>query len=242
MKKKLRILILLLIAIFMFPFSIMLTGCSHGSMEVRFYDINYNLIESKVYEYEKYDNSGNYSLPVRKIVVPVAPQLDGYEHRGWYNLGYGEFKPLHKESYLFDFENNNWVGSDYGISFLAAYKIKDDGWVYSGNDTNAFIWEYGTYSSPAINLVEGYNYIRLDKTTKTEKLKYCKIFENGGDGHYVESLEILDKYGFKLSDIDVSSEIWENLEQQASNTDSFIIKIKVTTAFEAGIMIGSDIS
>ena len=37
-------------------------------------------------------------------------------------------------------------------------------------------------------------------------------------------------------------EKWENIEQQTSNTGSFIIKIKATTAFEAGIMIGSDIS
>ena len=243
MKKINKVLIVMIISIFILPFSITLTGCSHGNMEVRFYDINYNLIESKVYAYEKYDNSGDYGLPAEKIIVPDAPQLGGYENIGWYKSGYGEPKPFDEISHsIFDFEDGTWFGSDYGISFIAAYKIKDDGWVYSGNDTNAFLWESGTYASPAIKLVEGYNYIKFDKITTTEKLKYCQIFENGGDGNYVESLEILDQYGFKLSDIDVSSEKWENIEQQTSNTSSFIIKIKATTSFEAGIMIGSDIS
>ena len=83
MKKINKILMVALVAIFVFPFSIILTGCSHGNMSVRFYDVNYNVIESKIYEYEKIDNSGNYGLSVKKIVVPTAPQLGGYENIGW---------------------------------------------------------------------------------------------------------------------------------------------------------------
>ena len=161
-----------------------------------------------------------------------------YTFNGWYSYDNNDFKNI-KE---YDISSENYqTGTNATYEYVALMEIKDDGWVYSGQNANAFVWDQGEYASVAINLSAGDNYIKFDKTIGTEKLKLCKVFVNGGSGNYVQSLEILDNNGIKISDIDLSDNVWENLQQEATNTSSYIIKIKTTTAFEAGIMIGSNL-
>lgn len=166
--------------------------------------------------------------------------MAGYKFIGWYSYANNNFKYLNDV----DISKENFsVGSDSVYKYVALMEIKDEGWIYEGSGTNAnaFVWEgeNRNHATPAIMLNEGDNYIRFDKEIATKKLQYCEVFENGGSGNYVESMEIFDHNGIKLKDIDVAPDQWENLEQQEADVGSFIIIIKATTRFEAGITIGA---
>lgn len=166
-----------------------------------------------------------------------------YTFKGWYGFINGDMSLM--QDYDISKENYN-IGTNSTYSYVALLEIKQDGWNYSGDNQNAFVWEEGTYASPAIKLFSGDNYIRFDKKTTTEALKYCEVFVNGGNGNYISSVELYDDRGFPLQDVDLSNNIWEtsvyNPDQYANKVSSYIIKISVTKNFEAGIMIGSDIN
>ena len=224
--------------------AVMFTGCSNKKLTVNFYDRDLNLISTSQYDYENSDNSGNAGVNNKKIVAPEAPIITGYINTGWYFPCYGDgYKNLESTRRLWNPDENVWFGSDSSLNFVAAYELSDNGWNYDGQERNAFLWTGSQYASPAIQLVQGENYVRFDKTTTEYALKYCKVFENGSDnlGH-IENVQIFDNKAFLVEDIDLSLNVWENQTLQANKTGSFVIKITTTKAFEAGILIGADIS
>lgn len=243
MKKLKRILLFALMLVIVFPFSMILTGCSHGSIEVRFYDPDYIQICADKYEFKQYED--RWGVLIDSIVPPSSiSQLDGYEVSGW-----KRFDPLTYEIYDYDkiwkFDGTHGL---YQFSldqcFVAVCEIKDSGWVYYGNGeyANAFEWSSGKYASISLNLQKGSNTIRFDKTNETETLRRLKIFENGGNGHYIKNIEIRDANGCRvgLSTNNFNENIYfDNLN--SIDATSFIIHIETTQAFEAGVMIGADL-
>ena len=242
-----KIVIFILTVALILPFSILFTGCSNKQLTVNFYDTELNIISSKQYAYQKMDNSGNYGVYNKNICAPNAPILTGYDNVGWHMCSYGEVDKEMIPKSIWDFDEDVWFSSDLELRFVVAYEISNNGWHYvgeeSGNNLNAFRWTGSSYTSPALQLLAGDNYIRFDKTTTEYALKYCKVFENGSSnvGH-ISNVIILDNNAFPINDIDLSANIWENQTLQTNKTGSFIIKITTTKAFEAGILIGEDIT
>ena len=241
MKKIGKILLFAFMSILVFPFSMFLTGCSHGSIKVGFYDADYNLICTDNYEFKNYED--HWGVLIDSIKPPdISTQLTGYTILGWkiYEPQTNETKDL-----IWNFDGThglNKFGSD--ISFVVACEIDDSDWVYSGSgqNANAFVWSSGTYASTALRLQTGSNTIRSDKTITTEKLRDLKIFQNGGSGHYISGIEIRDEKGRKVSfGADNFKEDISLYLQNPKEAMSLIIRIETTQAFEAGIMIGSDI-
>ncbi len=210
-------------------------GCKDTRSNFIFYYANGDVFEEILVKEGTKPSEVNYKHSINYMNV--------YDFEGWYSFsGFdyndGKVKSLSK----FDIsKDNNPIGTNSEFKYVAIMKIKETGWNYYGDNTNAFVWENGNYASPSISLRSGENYIRFDKTISTEPLKYCKVFVNGGNNNYIKNLEIFDYNGFKISDIDLSNNVWENRTQQASIVSSYILKITATTDFEAGIIIGSSI-
>ena len=226
-----KIALMFICAIYLIiPCMLMFVGCQNSNSTFVFYYPDGSIYEEIVVKAGTKPSEVRYSNDV---------YVSGYEFMGWYSFYNGSFKN-HSQ---FDISHDNYtIGTNSKYEYFALMKIKEDGWIYSGDNANAFVWDSGLYASPAIKLHSGDNYIKFDKKINSEALKYCSVFVNGGNGNYIESLEIFDNNGFKLSDIDLTNEVWENRDQQANDISSFILKIKATVDFEAGIMIGSDIS